>query len=104
MTLKHCWEIMKCGRQHDGEKVVALGECIASTEAMTHSCWAVAGTLCGGVVQGSVAQKEQNCVACPVFALFSRSCGEMREQLESEYPEEYAKYRDLMRTRAHSIK
>jgi len=101
-ALSHCWEIMQCGRQHDGENVAELGECIASTEAMTHCCWAVAGTLCGGAVQGTVAQKEQNCIACRVFLLYSRSCGEMREQVVAEHPEEQAKYLKLIRERARS--
>jgi hypothetical protein len=30
-------------------------------------CWAVAGTFCGGEVQGSFAQKSATCMSCPVY-------------------------------------
>ena len=30
-------------------------------------CWALAGTLCGGKVQGSFAQKAANCMECPFY-------------------------------------
>ena len=45
--LPNCWEIISCGREKGGDKVAELGECVASTRGMGHSCWAVAGTLCG---------------------------------------------------------
>jgi hypothetical protein len=66
MALANCWEIKKCGREKGGPNVPDLGECIVSKDAMGHSCWAVAGTLCGGEVQGTAAQKEKNCMLCEV--------------------------------------
>ena len=57
-TLQSCWEIMNCGRHKGGPKVNQLGECIASCEGMGHSCWEIAGTMCGGIVSGTAAQKE----------------------------------------------
>lgn len=63
---KNCWEHKQCGREKGGAKVAELGECIASTNGLGHSCWAIAGTLCGGTVQGTAAQKEQNCLAIVV--------------------------------------
>jgi hypothetical protein len=30
-------------------------------------CWAVAGTFCGGKVQGDFAQKSVSCMSCEVF-------------------------------------
>lgn len=32
-------------------------------------CWKVAGTLCGGKVQGSFAQKMMNCAQCEFFKM-----------------------------------
>lgn len=31
-------------------------------------CWAVSGTFCGGVVQGSFAEKELSCMSCDFFS------------------------------------
>ncbi len=51
-----------------------LGVCPAATETSFNGanngcnagrfCWKVAGTLCGGQVQGSFAQKISNCMQC----------------------------------------
>jgi hypothetical protein len=30
-------------------------------------CWRVAGTLCGGSVQGSIAAKMRDCLSCAFF-------------------------------------
>jgi len=30
-------------------------------------CWAIAGTFCGGKVQGDFAQKSVSCMSCEVF-------------------------------------
>ncbi|MDA8122687.1 MAG: hypothetical protein M0Z38_09005 [Deltaproteobacteria bacterium] len=73
----NCWEIKKCGREPGGEEVRALGVCPAAADASADGingginggriCWAVAGTFCGGKVQGTFAQKEVVCVACDFF-------------------------------------
>ncbi len=72
---KNCWESMKCGREPGGIRSEELGICPASTEkrfdgvnggdASGRFCWAVAGTLCGGEVQGTFARKFKNCSMCP---------------------------------------
>ena len=72
---KNCWESMKCGREPGGIRSEELGICPASTEKKFDSinggdaagrfCWAVAGTLCGGEVQGTFARKFKNCSMCP---------------------------------------
>ncbi|OIP23129.1 hypothetical protein AUK22_10000 [bacterium CG2_30_54_10] len=54
-SMKNCWEIKKCGRETGGPKSKELGVCVAAREELGHSCWMIAGTLCGGAVQGSVA-------------------------------------------------
>lgn len=56
-----------------------LGPCPAATETMVDGiyggknggrcCWAIAGTLCGGKVRGTIAQKIKNCRKCDFFQL-----------------------------------
>ncbi len=48
----NCWEFKKCGREAGGAKVAELGVCPAYPNAGTH-CARIAGTFCGGKVQGS---------------------------------------------------
>jgi len=77
MDTINCWEYKKCGREPGGEKVDELGVCIAATETRANgihggknggrSCWAIAGTLCEGEVQGSYAKKFQNCMFCDFY-------------------------------------
>jgi len=75
MTLKtNCWEHKKCGRQPGGPRVQELGVCPVSTnqelsgahggKGAGRACWVVAGSLCGGKIQGSYAQKLNNCWRC----------------------------------------
>lgn len=77
MRKQNCWEFKKCGRQPQGAKVKELGVCPATLEARLdgvhdgvnsgRSCWIVAGTYCQGEIQGSFAQKYQNCSACDFY-------------------------------------
>jgi hypothetical protein len=79
MKKLNCWEHMKCGREAGGEKVEELGMCPAFDETKldgTHggrnagrACWIVAGTFCGGKVQGTYAEKEGTCLACGFYKL-----------------------------------
>mgnify|MGYP001179474929 CR=1 FL=1 len=94
--LPNCWEIEKCERQKGGSKVHELGECVASIEGMGHSCWAVAGTLCGGEVQGTWAKKIGYCTSCEVHKTYNRSTGSKTEEIRSLYPEEHKKYNEIM--------
>lgn len=74
-----CWEFKKCGRAPGGERAAELGICPAATEqsfdGVNHghnagrACWSVAGTLCGGLRQGTFAQKTATCLACDFFTL-----------------------------------
>ncbi|MGO4882684.1 MAG: two-CW domain-containing protein [Bryobacteraceae bacterium] len=73
---KNCWQVKNCGRQLGGLKTRELGVCRASTAASAgfngganggRICWAFAGTLCGGKVQGTFAQKAANCMECPFY-------------------------------------
>ena len=94
--LKNCWEIKGCGRANGGNKVKEFGECNASKEGLGHSCWAIAGTLCGGEVQGKRDQKTKNCMACEVFKLYHRHLGPHGQDIVRDYPEENAKYMDKL--------
>jgi len=75
----NCWEFMKCGREPAGDKVAELGICPAASDSSFDGlnlgknagriCWAVAGTLCGGKVQGTFAEKRVSCIDCDFFKL-----------------------------------
>ncbi len=94
--LKNCWVIKQCGREKNGKKTAQFGECIASKEELGHSCWAIAGTLCGGDVQGTSAQKSNNCMACEVYKKYHRSLGSEGKFIKTEFPREDAKYQALL--------
>ena len=71
---KNCWEHKKCGRQPGGSKAAELGVCPVTTYGELNgahggknagrACWAIAGSLCGGKIQGTYAQKLSNCWRC----------------------------------------
>ena len=73
----NCWEYMKCGRGPKGIKAKKLGVCPAASEKRLdrihgginsgRSCWVVAGTFCGGTVQGSFARKQVACKRCDFY-------------------------------------
>jgi hypothetical protein len=79
MIKYNCWEYMKCGRELGGLNAIKLGVCPASTEERVDGlncgknggrvCWATAGTLCGGKVQGTFAGKLASCMKCEFFQL-----------------------------------
>lgn len=53
-----CWEYMRCGAEQS---------CVAVKEERGHECWRVAGTMCGGEVQGSLAKKIATCRECEFY-------------------------------------
>ena len=71
---KNCWEFKKCGRQPGGAKAAELGVCPATVSAVLNgahggqnagrACWVIAGSLCGGKIQGTYAMKLLNCWRC----------------------------------------
>jgi hypothetical protein len=73
----NCWEFKGCGREPGGAHVHDLGVCPATTDERLdsvhdgrnagRSCWIMAGTLCGGAVQGTFAQKYRNCEICEFY-------------------------------------
>lgn len=78
MSRMNCWEFFDCGREPNGKRTRELGVCPAAAKEELdtvndgknggRSCWAVAGTLCEGEVQGSYAQKLGNCLKCDFHA------------------------------------
>lgn len=77
--MKNCWEFKNCGRQPGGKKASELGVCPAAVEKRVNeanrgtnggrACWVVAGTLCGGNVQGTFASKMLNCSLCEFYKM-----------------------------------
>lgn len=75
---KNCWEVKGCGREPGGIKAKELGTCSAALNEKLdgvhggrnagRACWVVAGTLCGGIVQGTFAQKFNTCEKCEFYA------------------------------------
>jgi hypothetical protein len=73
----NCWEYKKCGREPGGSKAKELGICSAARESIMdgvhggsnagRACWVVAGTLCGGELQGSFAIKFKECEKCDFY-------------------------------------
>ncbi|MBI5140653.1 MAG: hypothetical protein HZA20_00490 [Nitrospirae bacterium] len=61
-----CWEFKKCGREKGGAKSGELGVCPAYPDG-GNTCARVAGTLCGGRIQGSFATKLTNCMECDYY-------------------------------------
>lgn len=55
----NCWEMKNCGRDKSND-------CPAYPDN-GQECWKVAGTMCGGQVQGTYAQKLANCMECEVY-------------------------------------
>ena len=77
MTKQNCWEFKKCGRVPGGAHEKDLGICPVHGEKRLdgvhegtnagRACWVVAGTLCGGKVQGSFARKYDSCEKCDFY-------------------------------------
>ena len=73
----NCWEFKRCGREAGGVHAGDLGICPVTREGRLHgthgghnagrSCWVVAGSLCGGKLQGTFAKKYENCKTCDFY-------------------------------------
>jgi hypothetical protein len=62
----NCWEFMNCGFERGGERTRDVGTCPAHPEHGRH-CARVAGTLCGGKIQGTFALKLASCLQCDYY-------------------------------------
>jgi hypothetical protein len=68
---------MECGREPGGALVDDLGPCPATTYEKCNGihggrnagrvCWLIAGTMCGGAVQGTFAGKHDDCRGCAFY-------------------------------------
>lgn len=77
MKKLNCWEIKKCSREVGGIKTAEFGVCPSAIDEESNGtnsgknggriCWAVAGTFCGGKIQGDFAVKTVSCMTCDVF-------------------------------------
>jgi diguanylate cyclase (GGDEF)-like protein len=67
-----CWQIKKCG----------ASSCPAWNRPDVR-CWLLAGTMCGGEVQGKFARKLRSCSECEVFqlAVYSDPVTEIEEHI-----------------------
>ena len=76
---------MGCGREPGGRQAKELGVCPAATDERLsglhggvcggRACWVIAGTFCEGTVQGTFAQKYQDCSLCDFFRQVKREEG-----------------------------
>jgi hypothetical protein len=62
----NCWKFKKCGREAGGINFKESGTCPAYPN-YGQQCVRVAGTLCGGEVQGTFALKLGNCQKCEFY-------------------------------------
>jgi len=77
MAKLNCWEFKQCGREPGGARVTEEGTCPVGLPCPLDSvhggrnagraCWVVAGSLCGGQVQGSFASKYASCKECDFY-------------------------------------
>jgi hypothetical protein len=85
MGKQNCWELKKCGRESGGSKSSELGVCAATNNTRANGihggknggrvCWAIAGTLCGGKIQGTHAAKQGSCMICDFYKQVVREEG-----------------------------
>ncbi len=76
---------MECGREPGGSNVDEFGACpvpleqklnnINEGENAGRACWAVAGTMCFGTVQGTFARKINDCLHCRFIELVKKEEG-----------------------------
>ena len=83
MKKLNCWEYERCGREPGGIHEGDMGVCPAAVNGSGNNggrnagrtCWAVAGTLCRGEVQGRFAQKLPECMQCDFYQLVKKEEG-----------------------------
>ena len=62
----NCWEYNKCGRERGGLAAKLHGVCPAWPDH-GQQCASVAGTFCGGKVQGTFVMKLLSCMKCNFY-------------------------------------
>lgn len=56
-NLKVCWKVKNCDK----------AECLVFNKEDNLRCWQIAGTYCGGKIQGTFAEKYKNCKLCEIY-------------------------------------
>jgi len=89
----NCWQYLKCGREPGGARCDELGICPTAVEDAASGlhggdkggrvCWAISGTLCGGVVQGTFCSKIESCMECDFYRLVQAEEGDLFESIDS---------------------
>ena len=59
--MEWCWEALSCNKE----------DCPVRKQD-DYRCWLIAGTLCGGMVQGVFAKKFDSCITCEVYKQYHR--------------------------------
>ena len=87
---QNCWEHKRCGREPGGRNTTDLGVCPAASDtsftginsglAGGRFCWAVAGTFCGGRIQGTFAEKRDSCIKCSFYLKVREAEGEINQR------------------------
>lgn len=82
---KNCWEVMNCGREPGGINEKTLGPCkvplFEKADGLNNGvnggrvCWAVAGTQCGGNVEGTFAKIQNSCLCCGFYQIVTTEEG-----------------------------
>ena len=99
MKLENCWEIKDCGRGPNGSLAAGQEMCSAPREGLGHSCWTIAGTLSGRNVECPFARRLYSCGQCEVYGTYHRIRGSRGPLIPDLYPEEHAKYIELLKNR-----
>ncbi len=62
------WEFKNCGRSKDCPTALdpRLNGAHEGFNA-GRACWMIAGTFCGGIIQGTYAKKEKKCIDCDFY-------------------------------------
>ncbi len=74
---KNCWEYKNCRRASEGAQDTGIGPAALENKLdgihggrnAGRACWVVAGTFCGGTIQGTFARKFSTCESCDFYKL-----------------------------------
>jgi hypothetical protein len=81
MSCTNCWEAKRCGREPGNDQDVCPVFEAAEYDGVNEGqyagrfCWAVAGTLCHGEVQGTFAEKAMDCMKCDFYKVVVQEQG-----------------------------
>ena len=73
-----CWQFLKCGMED-----CTKNHCPAYPH-YGRVCWAIAGTYCGGKIEGTYAQKITDCKKCPFYNIVTNKKGYIDKTSDKE--------------------